>query len=433
MLREMGLDGIESLFNPVPENLRLTEPLGIGEPVSEPQLIAYFRRLAASNGSGHTSFLGAGAYSHFIPTIVDPLISRAEFFTAYTPYQPELSQGTLQSIFEFQTMICQLTGMEVSNASQYDGSTALAEAVLMASRLTRRDNMLIADTVHPEYREVVDTYTRNSGEQVHAFSHDPSGRVDADAIEVDEKTAAVVVQSPNFFGCIEDLGAIADKAHSAGALLIVVMTEPMSLGVLNPPGAFGADIVVGEGQSFGVPVSYGGPYVGLFATLEKYVRQMPGRLVGEAYDDQGRRGYVLTLSTREQHIRREKATSNICTNQGLCALMATVYLATMGRTGIREVARQNLQKAHYAAERIASIKGFGLKYDAPFFNEFVVRTPIPAAEISSRAISRAIIPGLPLARYYPGMEDAMLVCVTETASREEIDSLVGLLSEVADQ
>ena len=430
MLVDIGRSRIEDLFQQIPERLRLNEPIGIGAPMSEPELLAYFRNLAASNGTQYQSFLGAGAYSHFIPVIIDSLISRAEFFTAYTPYQPELSQGTLQYIFEFQTMICQLTGMEVANASLYDGSTGVAEAVLMANRVNRRDKFVIAGSLHPQYRQVIATYTKNLGFTVEYALHTEAGTIDAGSLDIDRQTSAVVVQSPNFFGCIEDLAAIAKAAHDAGALLIVAITEPMSLGMLKPPGACGADIVVGESQSFGIPLSYGGPYCGLFATLEKYVRQMPGRLVGEAYDDQGRRGYVLTLSTREQHIRREKATSNICTNQGLFALMSTVYLSTMGRRGLQEVARQNAQKAHYAATEIARLDGFELKFSAPFFNEFVVRTPQPATEVTKRLLRKEIIGGVALERHYPELTDSLLVCVTETAKKESIDALVNALTQV---
>jgi glycine dehydrogenase subunit 1 len=430
MLESMGCERIEELFEQIPENLRLTEAIGIGPALSEPELIAYFRELAATNASDYQSFLGAGAYSHFIPVIIDPLISRAEFFTAYTPYQPELSQGTLQYIFEFQTMICQLTGMDVANASLYDGSTGVAEAVMMASRVTRRDKFIIADTLHPQYREVTESYTRQLGLTLDFAPHGEAGTLDLNALRIDQETAAVVVQSPNFFGCIEDLQTIADAAHQAGALFIVVFSEAMSLGALKSPGACGADIVVGEAQSFGIPLSYGGPYCGLFATNEKFVRQMPGRLVGEAYDHDGRRGYVLTLSTREQHIRREKATSNICTNQGLFALMATVYLATLGRRGVQEVAHQNLQKAHYAASEIARLAGYGLKFTAPFFNEFVVTTPKPASEVTEALAKRKILGGIALEDYYPAMKDALLVCVTETAKRTAIDQFVEALATV---
>jgi glycine dehydrogenase subunit 1 len=429
MLQDMGRSRIEDLFEQIPENLRLTEPVGIGHPMSEPDLLDYFRDLAAKNAIDYQSFLGAGAYSHFIPVVIDPLISRSEFFTAYTPYQPELSQGTLQYIFEFQTMICQLTGMEVANASLYDGSTGLAEAVLMANRVTRRDGFIIADTIHPQYREVVSSYTKNMGVDIAYARHTEAGTIDAASLQIDKTTAAVVVQSPNFFGSIEDLTALADAAHREGALLIVVMSEPMSLGVLKSPGACGADIVVAEGQSFGIPLSYGGPYCGLFATLEKYIRQMPGRLVGEAYDHSGRRGYVLTLSTREQHIRREKATSNICTNQGLFALMVTIYLATMGRRGVQEVARQNLQKAHYAASRIAELEGFSLRFTAPFFNEFVVRCPKPATRVTRGLLDKRIVGGVALESYYPELSDSLLVCVTETAKKTAIDEFVSALAE----
>ncbi len=428
MLASLGLERIEELFQQIPPRLRLDGPVGIGSPVSEPELIAWFRRLAAENATDYQSFIGAGAYSHHTPVIIDSLISRSEFFTAYTPYQPELSQGTLQYIFEFQTLVCQLTGMDVANASLYDGSTGLAEAVLMAQRVTRRDKFLIADTVHPQYREVVATYTKDLGAQVKYVSHTEEGTIDSSSLHCDKETAAVVVQSPNFFGCIEDLSALADVAHEAGALLIVAITEPMSLGVLKTPGSAGADIVVAEGQSFGIPLSYGGPYCGLFATREKYLRQMPGRLVGETVDHTGRRGYVLTLSTREQHIRREKATSNICTNQGLFALMATVYLATMGRRGVQEVARQNLNKAHYAADAIKNLEGFALRFSAPFFNEFVIRLPLPATEATRALIEKKIIGGVALECYYPDLTDSLLVCVTETASREAIDKFVDALS-----
>lgn len=430
MLDSIGCGRIEELFEQIPENLRLNEAIGIGPALSEPELIAYFRDLAAANASDYQSFLGAGAYSHFIPVIIDPLISRAEFFTAYTPYQPELSQGTLQYIFEFQTMVCQLTGMEVANASLYDGSTGVAEAVMMANRLTRRDRFVIADTLHPQYREVVESYTRQLGLTLDYAPHTEAGTLDLNALRIDKTTAAVVVQSPNFFGHIEDLQAIADAAHQAGALFIVAFSEAMSLGALKSPGACGADIVVGEAQSFGIPLSFGGPYCGLFATNEKFVRQMPGRLAGEAFDHDGRRGFVLTLSTREQHIRREKATSNICTNQGLFALMATVYLATMGKRGVQEVAHQNLQKAHYAASEIARLNGYGLRFSAPFFNEFVVTTPKPAADVARALLDKQIIAGIALDSYYPEMKNALLVCVTETAKRAAIDQFVAALAEI---
>ncbi|HUQ32394.1 MAG TPA: aminomethyl-transferring glycine dehydrogenase subunit GcvPA, partial [Pyrinomonadaceae bacterium] len=378
-------------------------------------------------------FLGAGAYSHYSPTIVDHLISRSEFFTAYTPYQPEISQGTLQAIFEFQTLVCQLTGMDVANASMYDGSTALAEAVLMAERITRRKKVLTSSAVHPEYLEVVDTYVQHYGVDFHRVETDEAtGLISAEGLNsLDDQTAALVVQSPNFFGCIEDVQALAERAHAAGALLIVCVTEAISFGLLRSPGACGADIVVAEGQSFGVPLSFGGPFVGLFATRDKYARQIPGRLVGEAFDKEGRRGFVLTLATREQHIRREKATSNICTNEGLIALAATIYMETMGRSGLQEVATQCAQKAAYTARRIVELTGFSLPFNAPRFNEFVVRAPVEAKGLLSRLASeKDITGGLALARYYPDRSNDFLVCVTETNSRQEIDALIAGLKDL---
>ncbi|MBD0327198.1 MAG: aminomethyl-transferring glycine dehydrogenase subunit GcvPA, partial [Pyrinomonadaceae bacterium] len=396
--------------------------------ISEIELLAGFESLAALNvAARRPSFLGAGAYSHYSPTIVDHLIQRSEFFTAYTPYQPEISQGTLQAIFEFQTLVCQLTGMDVANASMYDGSTALAEAVLMAERITRRKKVITSTAVHPEYLDVVDTYVQHYGIELQRIDVDTStGLTATEALAaLDDKTAALVVQSPNFFGCIEDVKALAEKAHAAGALLIVAITEPISLGLLRSPGSNDADIVVAEGQSFGVPLSFGGPYLGLFATRDKYARQIPGRLVGEAYDKQGRRGFVLTLATREQHIRREKATSNICTNEGLIALAATIYMETMGRRGIQEVAHQCAQKAAYAARRISELEGFSLPYAASRFNEFVVRAPIEAKGLLKRlAAEKNITGGLALSRYYADRPNDFLVCATETNSRAEIDALV---------
>jgi glycine dehydrogenase subunit 1 len=427
---------IENLFDSIPEDLRLPQHLKVPAALSEIELLADFERLAAKNQAAQRiSFLGGGAYSHYIPTIVDHLISRSEFFTAYTPYQPEISQGTLQAIFEFQTLVCQLTGMDVANASMYDGSTGLAEAVLMAERVTKRSKVIVSSAVHPQYLEVVQTYVQHAGielEQAQADSE--SGQTPAAAFDaIDEHTAAIVIQSPNFFGCIEDLAPLAEKAHAAGALLIVTITEAMSLGLLRSPGACGADIVVAEGQSFGVPLSFGGPYVGLFATRDKYARQIPGRLVGEAYDKQGRRGFVLTLATREQHIRREKATSNICTNEGLIALAATIYLETMGRKGVQDVAKQCAQKANHTARRIKTLPGFSLPYSAPFFNEFVVRGPVAAQRLLERlAVEKGIDGGIALSRFYADRPNDFLLCVTETNTRAQIDALVEGLASVVD-
>jgi len=435
MLRSVGLNSAEELFDSIPADLRFNGPLNTPAALSEIELLAGFEEMAARNRAARRpSFLGAGAYSHYSPTIVDHLISRSEFFTAYTPYQPEISQGTLQAIFEFQTLVCQLTGMDVANASMYDGSTALAEAVLMAERITRRKKIVTSAAIHPEYMEVVNTYVQHYGIELERIDYDAkTGLISDEGLNaLDDKTAALVVQSPNFFGCIEDVCALAERAHAAGALIIVAVTESISLGLLRSPGACGADIVVAEGQSFGVPLSFGGPFVGLFATRDKYARQIPGRLVGEAYDKQGRRGFVLTLATREQHIRREKATSNICTNEGLIALAATIYMETMGRAGLQEVALQCAQKAAYAARRISGLEGFSLPFSAPRFNEFVVRAPLDAKKLLSHlADEKNITGGLALSRYYKDSPNDLLVCVTETNSRQEIDALVEGLEQLS--
>jgi glycine dehydrogenase subunit 1 len=428
MLRTLGLNSINDLFESIPAELRLQKPLNIPSALSEIELINRFEEMGARNFEAkRTSFLGAGAYAHYSPTIIDHLISRSEFFTSYTPYQPEISQGTLQAIFEFQTMVCQLTGMEVANASMYDGSTALAEAVLMAERVTHRSKVLVSSTIHPEYLEVAQTYVQHAGIDLVRTNLDTQTgltKLEAES-KLDNETAALVVQSPNFFGCIENLTEFAEKAHAVGALFVVVITEPVSLGLLRSPGTCGADIVVAEGQSFGIPLSYGGPYVGLFATREKFVRQMPGRLVGQAMDQQGRRGFVLTLATREQHIKREKATSNICTNEGLIALAATIYMETMGRRGIREVAYQCAQKTAYAIKRIKQLKGYSLPFSAPTFNEFVVRAPTDAkALLQKLANDKNLTGGLNLSRYFPDRPNDLLVCVTEVNSRDQIDALV---------
>ena len=434
MLEQIGVSSMENLFDSIPADLRLRRSLNVPAALSELELLKKFDATATRNPAAHRpSFLGAGAYSHYIPTVVDHLISRSEFFTAYTPYQPEISQGTLQAIFEFQTLVCQLTGMDIANASMYDGSTAMAEAVLMAERVTRRTKVLASSAIHPEYLDVAHTYVQHAGIELQHSAYSPdAGTTSLDLTGLDDTTAAVVVQSPNFFGCLEDVQALADKAHAVGALLVVVVTEAMSFGLLKSPGACGADIVVAEGQSFGVPLSFGGPYVGLFATREKYARQIPGRLVGEAFDAKGRRGFVLTLATREQHIRREKATSNICTNEGLIALASTIYLETMGPRGIEAVATQCAQKAHYAARKISEIEGFSLPFSAPCFNEFVVRAPIDAISLLRRlANDKGIDGGIALSRYDANRPNDFLVCVTETNTREQIDALVEGLSDLA--
>ena len=432
MLQGLGLGSAEELFDSIPQDVILKAPLDTPAALSEVELLERFEAMAAKNAAARRpSFLGAGAYAHYAPTIIDSLIQRSEFFTAYTPYQPEISQGTLQAIFEFQTLVCQLTGMDVANASMYDGSTAMAEAVLMAERVTRKTRVLVSAAVHPEYLRVAETYVAHAGIELGRLEvEEASGRTTLDAAQLERDVAAVVVQSPNFFGCVEDLQAFAEQVHAAGALLVVVVTEAASFGLLRSPGACGADIVVAEGQSFGVPASYGGPYVGLFATREKYARQIPGRLVGVAYDKEGRRGFVLTLATREQHIRREKATSNICTNEGLIALAATIYMTTMGRRGLQEVAAQCAQKAAYARRRIAAVEGFSLPYPAPVFNEFVVRAPSEAAGLLRRlAAEHNVTGGLALSRYFPDRPNDFLVCVTETNKRADIDALVRGLSD----
>ena len=428
MLNVVGLNSADELFRSIPKEIQLNRGLNITESLSEPEVISEMEAFAKQNTAAtKPSFLGAGVYSHYSPTVVDYLIQRSEFFTSYTPYQPEVTQGTLQYIFEFQTLICQLTGMEVANASMYDGSTSMAEAFLMAQRVTRRDKVVIAQTVHPEYLEVAKTYTQHGDltMEIVRFAED-TGRILADDLsKLDNKTAALVVQSPNFFGCIEDLQSLADKAHEVGALFIVVVTEAISFGLLKTPGECGADIVVGEGQSWGVPMSFGGPHVGIFATKDKYVRNMPGRLAGIAYDKNGNRGFVLTLATREQHIRREKATSNICTNQGLIALAATIYMEAMGKKGLQEVAAQNAQKANYAKKKLAEIEGFSIPFSTPTFNEFVVRTNKNAAELLEKLrTEKGIVGGLALSKYYSDNPNDILVCVTETNSKAQIDELV---------
>lgn len=426
MLEIVGLKSADELFRSIPADVQLNRALNVTEPLAEPEVIGAMEAMADKNtASKKPSFLGAGVYSHYSPTIVDHLLQRSEFFTSYTPYQPEISQGTLQYIFEFQTLIAQLTGMDVANASMYDGSTATAEAVLMAQRVTRRDKVLIADSVHPEYIEVTKTYTQHGDTAIESVCFDEkTGRV-KNLDKLDDKTACLVVQSPNFFGCVEDLQSLADRVHAVGALLIVVVTEAISFGLLKTPGECGADIVVGEGQSFGIPMSYGGPHLGLFACKEKYVRNMPGRLAGIAYDKNGNRGFVLTLATREQHIRREKATSNICTNQGLIALAATIYMEAMGKKGLQEVAAQNAQKAAYAKKKIAELEGFEIAFSAPTFNEFVIRAPKNAAEILEKLrTENGIVGGFALSKYYGESENDFLVCVTETNTKAQIDSLV---------
>ncbi|HEV2963833.1 MAG TPA: aminomethyl-transferring glycine dehydrogenase subunit GcvPA [Candidatus Angelobacter sp.] len=423
MMREIGIQSIDELFAPIPAEYRLNRDLKVPRQMAESEIIDYFRSCAETNAAGYGGFLGAGAYHHYRPVVIDSLISRGEFFTAYTPYQPEISQGTLQAIFEFQTMICELTGMEVANASMYDGSTGAAEAIMMAVRVTGRKSALVARSVHPEYREVMSTYSQHQGMPIAEFGFLENGRVDMAELEkkITDETAGVLIQSPNFLGTIEDVAAIADLVHKKGALLIVSIAEALSLGIVRPPAE--ADIVSMESQSFGVPLGYGGPYAGVMATKEKFVRQMPGRLVGEAKDKDGKRGFVLTLSTREQHIRREKATSNICTNQALIATMATIYMTIYGREGLKEQAQQNLAKAAYAAQEFGK-KAKVLFQGAPRFNEFVVQTKEDANDINNRLLEKKLIGGLPIKRFYPELGNVALWCCTELNSKEQIDTAV---------
>ena len=421
MLREIGASSIDDLFAPIPPDARVNGDLKIPRQMAESEILDYFRQRGDENGKGYASFLGAGAYNHYRPVVIDSLVSRGEFFTAYTPYQPEIAQGTLQAIFEFQTMICELTGMEVANASMYDGSTAATEAAMMAERTTGRKECVIARSVHPEYREVLATYGKYQGTPIKPVNFTDNGRVNLAELEkaVTDQTGSVLIQSPNFFGTIEDVATIADVAHKKGALLIVAISEAISLGIVRPP--VEADIVAMEAQSYGVPLGFGGPYAGVIATKEKFVRQIPGRLVGETLDKNGKRGFVLTLSTREQHIRREKATSNICTNQALVALMSTIFMTVYGREGIRELAHQNLAKAAYAVDALGKNAKI-LFCGAPRFNEFVVQTNHDPYAINNALLDKRIIGGFPLKKFYPELGNASLWCVTEMNSREQIDA-----------
>ncbi len=428
MLREIGASSIDDLFAIIPEEYRLTRDLNIPRQMGESEIIDHFKAAAAHNAVGYASFLGAGVYRHYRPVIIDSLVQRGEFLTSYTPYQAEITQGTLQAIFEFQTMICELTGMDIANASMYDGSTGAAEAAMMAVRITGRDGVVVARTVHPEYREVMETYSQHQESSAKEVGYGADGRIDLAALEqaVTTETACVLVQSPNFFGVIEDIPVIAEIAHRKGALLIVSIAEAVSLGIVRPP--VEADIVSLEAQSFGVAPSYGGPFCGVLAAKEKYLRQMPGRLVGETKDKDGRRGFVLTLSTREQHIRREKATSNICTNQALVALMATIFMTVYGKEGIKELAIQNLAKTQYAAKTLSD-SGKLLFTGAPRFNEFVLETSEAPEQLNARLLENKIIGGVSLKKWYPELGNATLWCATELTTKEQIDQAAAVLAE----
>jgi glycine dehydrogenase subunit 1 len=428
MLQAIGIRSIDDLFAPIPAEYRLTRDLAVPRQMAESEIVDWFKQRAKENGEGYTSFLGAGAYFHYRPVVIDALVQRGEFLTSYTPYQAEFAQGTLQAIFEFQTMISELTGMDLANASMYDGSTGAAEAVMMACRVTGRHSAVIARNLHPEYREVLNTYATHQAIPQKLVGFASSGQIDLKELEklVGDDTACVLIQSPNFFGTIEDVEAIAQVAHKRGALLIVAVAEAVSLGIVEPPRA--ADIVAMEAQSFGVPLGFGGPYCGVLATKEKFVRQMPGRLAGQAVDKNGKRGFVLTLATREQHIRREKATSNICTNQALVALMVNIFMTVYGKVGLRELAKQNLAKAAYAADRFGKHAKV-LFAGAPRFNEFVVQTSEDPYAINSRLLGHKIIGGLPLKKFYPELGHAALWCCTELTTRSIIDTAISLVAK----
>src|SRR5687767_942697 len=432
MLAAIGARSLDELFDCVPEELRLKRPLNLPPALSELALAQHMQTLAEKNAhiGQKVCFLGGGAYDHFVPAVVDAIASRGEFYTSYTPYQPEVSQGNLQVMFEYQTLICQLTGMDVSNASLYDGGSAAAEGVLLAMSVTGRPKKVVAlESVHPHYREILQTYFASIGAELVTVSAKSGAVTPADvAAAVDAETACVLVQHPNFFGCLEDVTALAKIAHDAGALLVQSF-DPISLGLLKRPGDLGADVAVAEGQALGTPLLYGGPYLGIMACREQFVRRMPGRIAGQTVDRRGRRCWVLTLQTREQHIRREKATSNVCTNQGLFALRATIYLALLGPQGLRETANLCLQKSRYAAERICENNRFEMAFDAPTFKEFVVRDREGRAEeLISNALNAGFLAGVPLGRWYPELDDCFLVAVTEKRTRVEIDALENALT-----
>jgi len=430
MLDAIGVDSIDDLFAMVPDELRLDRPLDLPAAMGEIELSAHMAGLAAKNTSAGRAacFLGGGSYDHFIPAVVDSIASRSEFYTSYTPYQAEAAQGNLQAIFEYQTLITQLTGMDVSNSSLYDGGSAAAEAVMMSLGVTRRSGrVVVAASVHPEYRQVLATYLANLDTELITVGT-PEGTVSPEELEaaLTDQTACVLIQHPNFFGCLEDVDAIAEITHRARALLIVSV-DPISLGILKRPGDYGADVMVAEGQSLGTAMSFGGPYLGIMACREKFVRRMPGRLVGQTVDRRGRRCWVLTLQTREQHIRREKATSNICTNQGLIALRAAVYLALMGPKGMQEVAELCLQKARYAAEQLTTAGSLSCAFNKPTFKEFVVRVEGDVDQLLQSALAEGIFAGVPLRQWYPELADCLLLAVTEKRTKEEIDRLAAVL------
>ncbi|OMF55741.1 glycine dehydrogenase (aminomethyl-transferring) [Paenibacillus rhizosphaerae] len=431
MLDTIGVSSLEDLFKDIPEEIRFKGDLPVSPGLNEYALTTHLSELAAKNANTdqYASFLGAGIYDHHIPSVINHVVSRSEFYTAYTPYQPEISQGELQAIFEFQSYICELTGMAVANASMYDGATALAEAGSLASAATKRKQLLVSSTVHPEARQVVRTYAKGLGlDVVEVPSANGVTNLAELAEAVSDQTAAVLVQSPNFFGAIEDLAAIGDLIHASKGLM-VVSTNPISLGILEAPGKLGADIVVGDAQPLGISSSLGGPTCGFFAVSQDHMRRMPGRIVGQTVDRNGKRGFVLTLQAREQHIRREKATSNICSNQALLALCASVYLSVMGKQGMIEVGQLNLQKSHYAARRLGSISGVSMPFTSPYFNEFVIKLPegTRVAEVNAKLLQKGILGGYDLGRAYSELEGHMLIAVTERRTKEQIDQFAQAL------
>ncbi|MDR3569611.1 MAG: aminomethyl-transferring glycine dehydrogenase subunit GcvPA [Syntrophobacteraceae bacterium] len=428
MLRVIGASSLEELFSTIPEDCRRKGDLSLPGPVTEWELNDLMAVLAKTMAVApeYKVFLGAGSYHHFIPATVSYLLGRSEFSTSYTPYQPEISQGTLQAIFEYQTFIARLLGMDVANASLYDGASALAEALLMAARVSGFKKVALSSLIHPQYRLVVRTYLEPAGFEIVELPLTSCGRTELTGLKTIEGLAAVAVQSPNFAGCMEDLGSVASLAHDAGALLVASFTEPLAFGLYKSPGALGADICCGEGQSFGIPQSYGGPGLGMFASCKRYLRSMPGRLVGRTEDRDGKSGFVLTLATREQHIRREKATSNICTNSGLCAVTSAMYMASLGGSGLRELARLNYDKSEYLKKELRKA-GFAIPFSVPTFNEFVVELPPGSDAVYQRLLDRKLVAGLPLASFYSGMENRYLLCVTETKTKNDMDELVNLL------
>ena len=433
MLAAIGVQSPIDLFADIPEKIRLHRALNLPAPLSEPELAKYFQKMAAANVNlqEYACFLGAGAYDHFIPSTVDHVLRRSEFYTAYTQYQPEISQGYLQALWEYQSIICEITGMPVANASMYDGATAMAEAAILACHATNRNEILVARSVHPHYREVLATYALDFGFTIKeiAFSDGVTSKEDLAGM-ISKATATVIIQNPNFFGSVEDLSALIEVTHGAGALFVTV-ADPIALGVLEAPGKLGSDMVVGEGQPLGLSIAFGGPYLGFFAASSKLMRKLPGRIVGQTVDRDGKRGFVLTLQAREQHIRREKATSNICSNEALCALAVSVYLATMGKEGYAETADQCLQKAHYAYNEIIKAGAAQAAFGAPFFQEFVVKVTKPVAELNEALLQQKMIGGLDVGQYYPELAGHMLLCVTENRTKVEIDALVAGLGALA--